>query len=74
MPNFDGTGPRGLGPLTGRGRGFCVSTRKPNSRNLNFRPNFRPLDPRRGFNYPCGLGRGLPPCGGGRGFGRRNWG
>ncbi|MFP4106161.1 MAG: DUF5320 domain-containing protein [Phycisphaerae bacterium] len=24
MPRFDGTGPQGLGPLTGRGRGFCV--------------------------------------------------
>jgi len=24
MPNFDGTGPSGLGPMTGGGRGFCV--------------------------------------------------
>ena len=24
MPGFDGTGPRGLGSLSGRGRGFCV--------------------------------------------------
>lgn len=24
MPGYDGTGPEGLGPLTGRGRGFCV--------------------------------------------------
>lgn len=24
MPGFDGTGPRGLGPLTGGGRGFCL--------------------------------------------------
>jgi len=23
MPGFDGTGPRGGGPLTGRGRGIC---------------------------------------------------
>jgi len=23
MPRFDGTGPRGLGPMTGGGRGFC---------------------------------------------------
>jgi hypothetical protein len=27
MPGFDGTGPGGKGPMTGRGRGFC----KPNS-------------------------------------------
>lgn len=24
MPGFDGTGPRGEGPLTGGGRGYCV--------------------------------------------------
>ena len=24
MPRFDGTGPRGAGPLTGRGQGYCV--------------------------------------------------
>lgn len=24
MPGFDGTGPLGRGPLTGRGRGYCV--------------------------------------------------
>ena len=23
MPGFDGTGPNGMGPLTGGGRGFC---------------------------------------------------
>ncbi|MFA5629446.1 MAG: DUF5320 domain-containing protein [Dehalococcoidales bacterium] len=26
MPGFDGTGPRGTGPMTGGGRGFCVMT------------------------------------------------
>jgi len=24
MPGFDGTGPRGAGPLTGGGRGYCA--------------------------------------------------
>jgi hypothetical protein len=24
MPGFDGTGPRGLGPFTGGGRGYCA--------------------------------------------------
>ena len=24
MPGFDGTGPRGQGPMTGGGRGFCA--------------------------------------------------
>ncbi len=25
MPGFDGTGPGGVGPMTGGGRGFCAS-------------------------------------------------
>jgi len=25
MPGFDGTGPNGMGPMTGGGRGFCAS-------------------------------------------------
>jgi len=25
MPGFDGTGPLGMGIMTGRGRGFCIS-------------------------------------------------
>ena len=24
MPNYDGTGPEGKGPMTGFGRGYCV--------------------------------------------------
>jgi hypothetical protein len=24
MPGYDGTGPRGLGPMTGRGAGYCM--------------------------------------------------
>jgi hypothetical protein len=24
MPRFDGTGPQGQGPMTGRGEGYCV--------------------------------------------------
>jgi hypothetical protein len=31
MPVFDGTGPRGVGPITGGGRGFCVVPISPNS-------------------------------------------
>ena len=27
MPGFDGTGPRGMGPMTGGGRGFCAAPR-----------------------------------------------
>lgn len=25
MPGFDGTGPMGMGPMTGGGRGFCAA-------------------------------------------------
>lgn len=33
MPGFDGTGPQGRGPMTGKGIGFCIlkeSKDKPN--------------------------------------------
>lgn len=33
MPNFDGTGPTGKGPMTGRGGGNCVR-RKGQANNL----------------------------------------
>jgi len=55
MPGFDGTGPRGLGPLTGRGRGFCLTGISPVSA--------QPVSIYRGR----GFGRGR---GGGRGMGR----
>jgi hypothetical protein len=29
MPGFDGTGPRGMGPMTGGGRGFCATPLRP---------------------------------------------
>jgi hypothetical protein len=31
MPGFDGTGPQGLGPITGGGRGFCAVLLSPSS-------------------------------------------
>ena len=34
MPRGDGTGPWGLGPMTGRGAGFCAGYRAP--RYMNF--------------------------------------
>lgn len=36
MPRFDGTGPLGQGPMTGRGQGFCVlTTSKGNPRQID---------------------------------------
>lgn len=32
MPAFDGTGPRGAGPMSGRGRGYCVLQSKNDSK------------------------------------------
>lgn len=52
MPGFDGTGPRGMGPMTGGGRGLC----SPYGQAYGMRPNYRP-----GFGIPMGrgFGRGL---------------
>ena len=39
MPGFDGTGPRGLGPMTGGCRGYCVLPVKgSNSPNQSRKP------------------------------------
>ena len=45
MPRGDGTGPMGMGPMTGRGAGYCAGFRVPGYAN-----------PARGFGY--GFGRG----------------
>ena len=55
MPRFDGTGPMGQGPMTGRGMGPC---------NPNARPGY-------GRGYGQGRGRGMGQGygrGRGRGF------
>lgn len=48
MPGFDGTGPRGMGPMTGGGRGFCSPS--------VLRSAWRPYGVRRwaGYGYPFG--------------------
>jgi hypothetical protein len=64
MPGFDGTGPRGLGPRTGGGFGFCGPGAGP-----------APAGYAPGVVY--GVGRGGIPWGGGRGRafggGRGRW-
>jgi hypothetical protein len=55
MPFGDGTGPRGMGPMTGRGAGLCAGFGQPGFANM--------LPWRRWF----GFGRGRGP---GRGYGR----
>lgn len=44
MPRGDGTGPMGMGPMTGRGAGFCTGFAAPSYA--------KPV------GYGCGLGRG----------------
>ena len=59
MPRGDRTGPTGLGPMTGRGLGYCAGYPVPGFMN-----------PGPGFGLGRGWGRGF-----GRGFGwRRFWG
>lgn len=60
MPRGDGTGPAGIGPLTGRGAGFCNGFNVPGYAN-----------PGAGFGYGLGRGRGGMGRGMGRGF--RGW-
>ena len=57
MPAGDGTGPRGMGPMTGRGAGYCAGYDAPGYANAI---------PGRGFGMGWGRGRG-------GGWGRRNW-
>ena len=57
MPGGDGTGPQGMGPMTGRAAGFCAGYPVPGYAN--------PIGGRGFF----GRGRGF----GGGGWGRRNW-
>jgi len=80
MPGFDGTGPRGEGPMTGGARGYCA-VRLPNGPN-DVAGGYagaagRPFAARLGLNWlrrPFGLGlaRRLGRSGrGARGRGRR---
>lgn len=61
MPGGNGSGPNGMGPLTGRGAGFCAGSDVPGFRGSG-----------RGRGFGLGFGRGL---GGGRGArrGLRGW-
>ncbi len=73
MPYGDGTGPEGMGPLTGRGLGFCNGFDSPGFANPG--PGFRGG---RGWGRGWGQGRGLGWRNRFRGgnrpaWNRRNW-
>lgn len=61
MPGGDGTGPLGMGAMTGRAAGFCAGYGMPGYMN--------PI-PGRGFGIGFGRGRGFFGRGGGRGWAR----
>jgi len=50
MPGFDGTGPMGMGPMTGGGRGLCAVPLRP----------ARPAYDRRRFPAPYGVPWSMP--------------
>ena len=67
MPGGDGTGPRGQGPMTGRGAGICSGSGVPGFMNRCF--GFaRGMARRMGRGWGRGGGRGMGN-GRGRGFG-----
>jgi len=39
MPGFDGTGPAGMGPMTGRGMGYCIVPLNTPEEEKNFLKN-----------------------------------
>ena len=53
MPGFNGTGPRGVGPMTGGGRGFCA---------IPLRSAW-PTYAGRGFAMPYAAPSGIPTYG-----------
>jgi hypothetical protein len=65
MPGLDGTGPAGMGPMTGGARGAC------NPYSSLYSGYTRRCYPYRAFGaYPWSLGLGRPRWGTGRGLGR----
>ncbi len=62
MPRGDGTGPQGLGPMTGRAAGLCAGTGGPGYAN-----------PTLGRGVGAGFGRGLGFRNAGFGYGCRGY-
>ena len=63
MPGGDRTGPRGMGPRTGRGMGFCSGYDTPGYMNPGFGGGYgygRGGDPLRDRTTRCRSGRGEP--------------
>ena len=64
MPGLDGTGPMGMGPMTGGGRGFCNPAWTGSWGGVNPWPGYRGYASWPGYGYgphPWGRGRYWPP-------------
>ena len=80
MPGGDGTGPQGLGPMTGRGAGYCAGFDTPGYANPVPRryPRYTAVSYERPYEYypsrisPVYPARGFG-LGRGRGRGRMRW-
>ena len=75
MPGFDGTGPAGMGPMTGGGRGVCNPYSAPYWPYAAWQPGAQGPAYGPAFGWGPGFGRGRRFGGGiglgwGRGFGR----
>jgi hypothetical protein len=66
MPGFNGTGPGGMGPMTGRSQGYCNPSRTTYGTSTAWGPGYW------GTGYTQGLSRIRSPVFG-RGFGRGFW-
>lgn len=59
MPGFDGTGPGGMGPMTGGRRGFCASPAYGARPGYGMGLGWRGRALGRGRGYGRGMGRGF---------------
>jgi len=74
MPGGNRTGPQGMGPMTGWGRGMCNPSQTANDPSPAQGPGYRGSGYGQGFGRGRGVGRGRGlgrGRGQGRGFGRR---
>jgi hypothetical protein len=76
MPTGDGTGPMGMGPMTGRAAGYCAGYGSPGFMSPVYRrPVWGPAPgyPPGAYRMPWMLGRFFRGRGFGRGRGRGRW-
>ena len=63
MPFGDGTGPRGIGPMTGRGTGYCAGSGQPGFTNPTLNRRWFDFGWRRACRYPYAHQLAVPNLG-----------